>query len=79
MTVLMMCAQIDSRWARVTAMILLVAGGAYSLLEEADRDVYPVFEFKRIKCVVAVISLVGLRRQIRLLICTNSIDPDEQQ
>ena len=74
-----MCAQIDSRWARVIAMILLVAGGAYSLLEEADRDVYPVFEFKRIKGVVSVISLVGLRKQIRLLICKNIVDPVERQ
>jgi hypothetical protein len=45
----MMCAQIDSRWALVMAIILLVADGACSLLGKADRDVYPVFEYKRIK------------------------------
>jgi hypothetical protein len=45
----------------VIAIILPVADGAYLLLEKADRDVYPVFEFKRIK---GVVSLVDLRKQI---------------
>jgi hypothetical protein len=39
----MMCAQIDSCWALVMAIILLAADGACSLLEKASRDVYPVF------------------------------------